>query len=266
VPCEFSSPPSLRSLAPLPITAKTFPCFSLAEWLTGLAAFDAHSGLFLFFVIFKFTYVFTYLFYTLYFIPPIHPPTALHPITPPHLLSPCGCPHTPCHLTSKLSGASSLLRLGASSLNEHRPSSPLLYVCWGPHISWCMLSVWWSSVWEISGVQVNWDCWSSYRIVLPLSFFQPFPNSTTGVSCFCPLAWWKYLNLTLSVAYWVFQRAVLIGPFLWALHSLSDNVRPWDLPLSCNFLFLSESSVQSRKIKQNNKTKQNKTTTTKTAT
>jgi hypothetical protein len=36
-------------------------------------------------------------------------------------------------------------RLGASSLNEHRPGSPLLYVCWGPHISWCMLSVWWSS-------------------------------------------------------------------------------------------------------------------------
>jgi hypothetical protein len=27
--------------------------------------------------------------------------------------------------------------LGASFLNEHRPGSPLLYVCWGPHISWC---------------------------------------------------------------------------------------------------------------------------------
>jgi hypothetical protein len=31
--------------------------------------------------------------------------------------------------------------LGASCLNEHRPGSPLLYVCWGPHTSWCMLSV-----------------------------------------------------------------------------------------------------------------------------
>jgi hypothetical protein len=31
-----------------------------------------------------------------------------------------------------------------SSLNEHRPGSPLLYVCWVLHISWCMLSVWWS--------------------------------------------------------------------------------------------------------------------------
>jgi hypothetical protein len=61
---------------------------------------------------------------------------------------------------------------GASSLNEHRPRSSLLYVCWGPHISWCMLSVWWSSVWEISGIHINWDCWSAYRIAL-FSFFQP---------------------------------------------------------------------------------------------
>ena len=46
-------------------------------------------------------------------------------------------------------------RLGASSLNEHRPGSLLLYVCWEPHISWCMLSVWWFSVWKISGVRIN---------------------------------------------------------------------------------------------------------------
>jgi hypothetical protein len=25
--------------------------------------------------------------------------------------------------------------LGASFLNEHRPGSTLLYVCWGPHIN-----------------------------------------------------------------------------------------------------------------------------------
>jgi hypothetical protein len=90
--------------------------------------------------------------------------------------------------------------LGTSSLTEHRPSSPLLYMCWGPHISWCVLPGWWSSVWEISGVQVNWDCWSSYRVTLLLSFFliqpcpnYPFPNSTTGVSSFCPLVGCKYL-------------------------------------------------------------------------
>ena len=31
--------------------------------------------------------------------------------------------------------------LGASSLTEARPGSPLLYMCQGPHISWCMLLV-----------------------------------------------------------------------------------------------------------------------------
>jgi hypothetical protein len=54
-------------------------------------------------------------------------------------------------------------------------SSPLLYMCWGLHISWCMLSAWWPSVWQISGIHVNWDCWSSYRVAFLLSFFHPFP-------------------------------------------------------------------------------------------
>jgi len=47
---------------------------------------------------------------------------------------------------------------GASSLTEHRPSNPLLYICWGPQVGWCMLSGWWPCVWEILGVQVSWDC------------------------------------------------------------------------------------------------------------
>ena len=34
-------------------------------------------------------------------------------------------------------------------------------MCLEPYISWCMLPGWWLSVWEISRVQVNWDCWSS---------------------------------------------------------------------------------------------------------
>jgi hypothetical protein len=33
-----------------------------------------------------------------------------------------------------------------TSLNEHRPRSPLLYVCWWPHVSWHILFIWWSSV------------------------------------------------------------------------------------------------------------------------
>ena len=106
-------------------------------------------------------------------------------------------------------------------------------MCWGPHIGWFMLPGWWPSVWEISEVQVGWDCWSSYRIALLLSFSQHFPNSTTGINCFCPLVGCKHLHLTLSAACWVFLRAVMIVLFLWAFHSLSNSVRPWGLPLSC---------------------------------
>jgi hypothetical protein len=54
-----------------------------------------------------------------------------------------------------------------------RKSSTICVFLGGPHISSCMLSVWWSRVWEISEVHINWDCWSSYRVVLLLSFFQP---------------------------------------------------------------------------------------------
>jgi hypothetical protein len=95
--------------------------------------------------------------------------------------------------------------LGASSLNEYRPSSPLLYVCWGPHISWCMLPVWWSNVWEIlEGVQINWDCWSSYRIVLLFSFFQPSLIQQQGSAA--SVHW-----LGANIYIWLFQ--LLVGYF-----------------------------------------------------
>jgi hypothetical protein len=45
--------------------------------------------------------------------------------------------------------------LGASFLTKPRPSSPLLYMCWGPHISWYMLPGWCSSIWEISGSRLR---------------------------------------------------------------------------------------------------------------
>ena len=58
----------------------------------------------------------------------------------------------------------------------------------------------------------------------------------------------KYLPLTLSAACWVFWRAVMIGPFLWVLHNLSNSVRHWGLPLSwiplcaCHWTFSSSGS------------------------
>ena len=82
------------------------------------------------------------------------------------------------------------------------------------------------------GVHVSWDCWSSPRVALLLSFFQIFPYSNTRVSSFCPLVGCKYLHLILSAACWVFWRAIMMGPFLLAHHSLSSSVRPWGLPMS----------------------------------
>jgi hypothetical protein len=58
----------------------------------------------------------------------------------------------------------------------------------------------------------------------------------------------RYLHLTLSPVCWVFLRAVMIGPFLWVLYSLSICVRCWDLPLNwiplrtCHLTFFSSGS------------------------
>jgi hypothetical protein len=64
-------------------------------------------------------------------------------------LSPRGCPHltpTPPDLPNPW-GLQSLF-------SESRPSSPLLYMCWGPHISCCVLPGWWLSVGEIPRVHL----------------------------------------------------------------------------------------------------------------
>jgi hypothetical protein len=62
--------------------------------------------------------------------------------------------------------------LAASSLKEHRSCSLLLYMYWEPHMSWFMLPVWWSIVYEILRIQINWDYWPSYRIAFLLSFLR----------------------------------------------------------------------------------------------
>jgi hypothetical protein len=125
-------------------------------------------------------YLFIYLFICIFFYTPdfIHLP--IHPLTVPHSIpTPCppvstrmSPPPTP-YPTKPLNcmGPPVSWGLGASSLTEPRPGSPLLYMCSGPHISWCMLPGWFSTVWEISGVQVNWDCGSSYGVAHLLSLF-----------------------------------------------------------------------------------------------
>ena len=69
----------------------------------------------------------------------VHPPTSPQPIPLPH---PCfhkdvQTPHPP-HLRRPLN----CLGPPVSSLTELRSGSPLLYMCWRPHISWCMLPGW----------------------------------------------------------------------------------------------------------------------------
>ena len=83
---------------------------------------------------------------------------------------------------------------------------------------------------DISGVQVIWDCWSSYWFALLLSFFLLFPNSTPQAE----VHWLgvSYLHLTLSAACWASRRTAMLGSCLWAHHSISNNIRAPDLPLS----------------------------------
>ena len=111
-----------------------------------------------------------------------------------------------------------------------------------------MLSVWWSNVWEISGLQINWDCWSSYRITLPLSYFQPSLIQQQGSAA---SVHWLSANICiwLSAVCWGFWRVVISeGPFLWVLHSLSNSIRPWNLLLTriplwvCQWIFFSSGS------------------------
>jgi hypothetical protein len=118
------------------------------------------------------------LFFTLHIMLPTTPIHIQHLFPTPCLHGDAPNPHPTWPLNSL--GPAVSWGLGASSLNEHRHRSPLLYVCLGPHISWCILSIWWSSVWGNSGVQINWHCWSSCRITLLISFFQPSLSQQQG--------------------------------------------------------------------------------------
>ena len=146
-------------------------------------------------------FFFFFFIHSIFYSPPlIYPLTVPHPISPPH--NPVPIPHPAWPLNSL--GPPVSWGLCVSSLNEHRPRSPLLYVYSGPDISWCMLSFWWSSVWGIFEVQINWDCWSSYRITLVLSFFQPSLIQQQGSAS--SVHW-----LGANICIWLFQ--LLVGSF-----------------------------------------------------
>ena len=101
---------------------------------------------FLFFF-FSFLILFNLFFqYRIY--PPPYPLTVPKPKTPPPTpFSMMTSPPQP-HTTRLLNclGRPVYGMLDASFLTEPRSSSPLLYVCWRPLISCCMLPSWWSRV------------------------------------------------------------------------------------------------------------------------
>lgn len=130
--------------------------------------------LFYFFVseiILFYFYYFIYL-HSIYCIPLISPPTVPYPIPPPPCLQE-GVPTTtrpPPSLGPQVSGI-----LGTSSPTEARPVSPLLHMCQrvkGARTSPCMLPDWRLSVWELPGIWISWNRWSSYGVALPFSFFN----------------------------------------------------------------------------------------------
>lgn len=76
-----------------------------------------------------------------------------------------------------------------NSFISSTPGNPVQYMYRGTYNKQNMLSSWRSSVWEISGVQVSWDSWSSYVVAILLIFIESFHNSTTGVPDFFLIDW-----------------------------------------------------------------------------
>ena len=72
------------------------------------------------------------------------PPTVPHPVLFPPVFKRMYLP--PSIRPSNSLGSQVFLGLCASSLTESKPGSHLLYMCWGPHTSWCVLPGWWCSV------------------------------------------------------------------------------------------------------------------------
>jgi hypothetical protein len=89
---------------------------------------------------FSFIYLFIiYFFYPDFVSFPVHPLTVPHPIPPlshPHLQGDAPNPY-PIRFSHSL-GLQVFWGLVATSFIESRPCSPLLYMSWGPHISWCI--------------------------------------------------------------------------------------------------------------------------------
>jgi hypothetical protein len=113
----------------------------------------------------------------------IHPPTAPHPTPPLHPTpSPHGCPYHHPSWPLKSLGPPVSWGLGTSSLNEHRPRSPLLYCVWGV-ISTGICCPFGGPVFKRSqGSKIIKTSGPPTESTFSLTSFN-LPNSITGVSC-----------------------------------------------------------------------------------
>jgi hypothetical protein len=119
----------------------------LTIWGQSMEIYEPISSSFLssFLGIFKFKFFF---YIPVIILLPFYPPRVPHPISTPSLskrmspplMYPYNMPFLPLPL------ASSLSRLGATSLTEAGTSSPLLCMSLGPLSSFCILALWWLSV------------------------------------------------------------------------------------------------------------------------
>jgi hypothetical protein len=131
---------------------------------------------------------------TLYILPP--PWSALRlfhiPDLLPTLLSSLGCPqHSPPDLLNSL-GPSVSWGLGESSLNTD--PEVLCFIRVGGLISAGVCCLFGGPVFEGSQVSRLTETLVLLKDSLVLQLLSAFPNSTTGVSCFCPLVGCKYLH------------------------------------------------------------------------
>lgn len=102
-------------------------------------------------------------------------------------------------------------------------------MCPGSWSSPNMMPGWWLRRWVLPRDQVICDYWSSFGVVLPLSFFNPSPNWTTVVCDFCPVFGYKYMHRFQSAANRASERTPVLDSCLWAHYSISNIVRPWYL-------------------------------------
>jgi hypothetical protein len=145
---------------------------------------------------------FFFFFYTSYFIPLLQSTLWLihipYPFPTPCLYVDISTPHPTWPLNSL--GPPVSWELGASSLNEHRTGSPLLHMCWGSHISWCMLPVCGPVFERSQGSRLIETAGSPTGRTL-LSFFQPSLIQQQGSAV---LVHWLGANICI----WLFQLLV----------------------------------------------------------